>query len=85
MSLSVIVFPSFRLICSYFVFVTIIILDLTLHICIFIIHAEYFWLVMTGLKEIFYALMLRFVYITFSLLTELAYVPAEDFDGIDLI
>ena len=37
------------------------------------------------LKEIFYALMLRFVYITFSLLTELAYVPAEDFDGIDLI
>ena len=41
LSLSVlIVFPNFRLICSYFVLVTIIIFDLALHICIFIIHAE---------------------------------------------
>ena len=44
LSLSVlIVFPNFRLICSYFVLVTIIIFDLALYIFIFIIHAEYFW------------------------------------------
>ena len=43
LSLSVLIdFPNFRLICSYFVLVTIIIFDLALHICIFIIHADYF-------------------------------------------
>ena len=36
-----------------FVLVTIIIFDLALHISIFIIHAEYFWLVMASLKEKF--------------------------------
>ena len=41
-----------------------------IHICIFIIHAEYFWLVMAGLKEIFYTLIQKFVYITFCLLTK---------------
>ena len=71
LSLSVlIVFSNFRPICSYFVLVTILIFDLALHICIFIIHAEYFWLVMAGLKEKFYTLILKFVYITFCLLTE---------------
>ena len=71
LSLSVlIVFSNFRPICSYFVLVTILIFDLALHICIFIIHAEYFWLVMAGLKETFYILILKFVYITFCLLTE---------------
>ena len=71
MSLKVlIVFPNFRLICSYFALVTIIIFDLALHICICIIHAEYFWLVITGLKEKFYTLILKFEYIAFCLLTE---------------
>ena len=65
-----IVFSIFRLICSYFVLVTIIIFDLALHICICIIHAEYFWLVLAGLKEKFYTSILRFVYITFCLLME---------------
>ena len=37
---------------------------------IYINHAEYFWLVMAGLKEIFYTLILKFVYITFCLLME---------------
>ena len=59
MSLSVlIVFPNYRLIFSYFVLVTIISFDLALHICIFIIYAEYFWLVVAGLKEKFYTLIL---------------------------
>ena len=64
------VFPNFRLICSYFVLVTIIIFDFALHRCIYIIHIEYFWLVMTGLKEKFYTLILKFVYIPICLLTE---------------
>ena len=57
---------------AHFVLVTIIIFDLTLHICIYIYinHVEYFWLVMAGLKEIFYTLILKFVYITFCLLME---------------
>ena len=80
MSLKVlIVFPNFRLICSYFVLVTIIIFDLALHISIFIIHVEYFWLLMTGLKERFHTLILNFVYITFCLLTEPQTVTAGDF------
>ena len=62
-------FPNFRLIC-YFVLVTIAIFDLALHICIFIIHAEYFWLVTAGLKGTFYTLILKFAYITFCLLRE---------------
>ena len=65
-----IVFPSFRFICSYFVLVTTITLDLALDTCIYIIHAEYFCLVMAGLKEKIYTLILKFVYITFCLLTE---------------
>ena len=40
---------------------------------------------MAGLKEKFYTLPLKFVYITFCLLMELDYVAAEDFNGIDLI
>ena len=45
-----------------------------------IIHAEYFWLFMAGLKEKFYALILK-------LFTDgtTDYVAAEDFDSIDLI
>ena len=71
LSLSVlIVLLSFGLICSYFVLVTIIIFDLALHICIFIIHTENFWLILAGLKETFYISILKFVYITFCLLTE---------------
>ena len=64
-----------------------IIFELALHICLFIIHAEYFWLVIAGLRKSVYTLILRFVYITFYLLTELQTedVAAEDFDGIDLI
>ena len=65
-----IVFRNFKLICSYFVLVAIIIFDLALHICIFIIHAEYFWLVIAGLKEKFYTLILKFVNITFCFMTE---------------
>ena len=64
-----IVFRNFKLICSYFVLVAIIIFDLALHLCIFIIYAEYFWLVMAGLKEKNYTLILKFVYITFCLTT----------------
>ena len=67
---NLIVFPNFRLICSYFVLVTIIIFDLALHISIFIIHVEYFWLLMTSLNEKFHTLILNFVCITFCLLTE---------------
>ena len=46
---------------------------------------EYFWLVMAGLKETFYTLILKFVHIAFCLLTKPQTVAAEDFDGIDLI
>ena len=43
-----------------------------MHICICIIHTEYFWLVIAGLKEKIYTLILKFAYITFCLLaTEL--------------
>ena len=34
------------------------------------LHTEHFWLVMDGLKGKFYTLILKFVYITFSLLME---------------
>ena len=54
----------------HFVLVTIIIFDLALNIYVFIIHAEYLSLVMAGLKENFYTLILKFVYITFCLLAE---------------
>ena len=37
---------------------------------IYIIHAQYFWLVMAGLKGKLYTLILKFMYITFFLLTE---------------
>ena len=77
-----IAFPNFTLICSYFVLVTVIIFDLTWHICIFIIHAEYFWLVMTGLKEKCYTFLLKFVYITFCLLREPQ--KTEDFEAYTL-
>ena len=81
-----IVFPNFRLICSYFVLVIIIIFDLALHICIFIIHTKYFWLVMIGLKKKIYTLILKFVYITFLFTYGTTdYLTAEDFDGIHLI
>ena len=40
---------------------------------------------MAGLKEKFYTLVLKFVCITFCLLSELQTVEAADFDGIDLI
>ena len=63
-------FSKFRLICSYFVLVTIIVFDLALHMCIFIIHVEYIWLVVAGSKEKIYTLILKFVCITFCLLTE---------------
>ena len=56
---------------------------------------EYFLLVMAGLKEKNYTLILKFVYITFCLTTNhchfnhrlccTGYVAAEDFDCIDLI
>ena len=65
-----VVFPNFRLICSYFVLVKIIVFDLALHICIHIIHAEYFGLVMVGFNEKVYTLILTFMYITLCLLTE---------------
>ena len=55
------------------------------YICIYIIHAEYFWLVMAGLKETFYTLILRFVHITFCLLTKPDYVATKGSDGIDFI
>ena len=58
------------LICSYLILLTIIIFDLALHICIFIIHALYFWHVMAGLKEKFYTLIIKFMYVTFCFLTE---------------
>ena len=66
-----IVFPTFRVICSDFVLVTIIIFDLALHRCMYIIHTEYFWLIIAGLKEKYYTLILEFEYITFCLLTKL--------------
>ena len=75
----------FQILILIFVLVIIIIFDLSLHICIFIIHAGYFWLVMAGLKEKFYNLILRFVYITFCLLMEPQTILQEDFDGTDLI
>ena len=40
------------------------------YIYIYIIYAEYFWRGLAGLKEKIYTLILKFVYITFSLLTE---------------
>ena len=58
---------------------------------IFIIHTEYFWLDMAGLKERFYTLILQFVYITFCLLTEpqtilhIDWLHTEYFDRIHLI
>ena len=61
-----------------------IIFDLALHICIFIIHAEYFWVVIAGLKKKFYTLILKFV--TFCFTTGITdYVAAEDLDDLDLI
>ena len=69
-SVFLLLLSNFRLISSYFVLATIITFDLVLHICIYIIHTEYFWLVLAGLKEIFYTLTLKFVYITSCLLTE---------------
>ena len=60
----------FQILGSFFVLVTIIIFDLALHICIYIIHAEYFWLIIAGLTEKFYTLILKFEYIAFCLLTE---------------
>ena len=79
-------FPNFRLICSYFVLVKIIILDLALHICIFIIQAEHFWLFMTGLKEkILYFNTQICVYHILLTNGSTKYVAVEDFDGIDLI
>ena len=56
---------------AHFVLLTIIIFTLHYtHVYIYIIHAEYFWLVMAGLKEKIYTLIFKFVYITFRLLTE---------------
>ena len=63
-------FSNFRLICSYFVLVTIIFFDLALHIFILIIRAEYFWPVMAGLKKKVYTSIIKLVYITFYLLRE---------------
>ena len=65
---------------------TIIIFDLALYVCIFIIHAEYFWLVMAGLKEKFLTLILKICvyHILFTGGTTDS-VEAEDFDGVDLI
>ena len=63
-----------------------IIFDLALHICVFIIHAEYFWLVIAGLKKKFYTLIPKFVYITFCFTNGTTdYVAAEDLDDLDLI
>ena len=69
--------------CSYFVLVTIIIFDLASHICIFIIHAEYSWLVMACLKEKSFTQICVY-HILFTDITS-DYVAAEDSDGIDLI
>ena len=49
---ALIVFPNYRLICLYFVLVIIIIFDLALHICTFIIHAEYSRVVMGRLVSV---------------------------------
>ena len=68
-----------------FVLATIIIFDLELHICILIIHTEFFWLVMAGLKENLYTLIHKFVYRIFFTNGTTNYVAAEDFDDIDLI
>ena len=79
-------FSNFGLIYSYFVLVTIIIFDLALHICIYIIHAEYFWQVMAGFTEKFVTLILKLVYITFCLLMKpQTMLQLKIFDGIDLI
>ena len=79
-----IVFPNFRLICSYFVLETIIIFDLALHVCIYIIHAAYFWLVMVEGKVLYFNTQ---IHVYHNLFTEgtTDYVPAEDFDDTDLI
>ena len=65
---------------------TIIIFYLALDICIFIIHAEYFWLVIGWFEEkILYSnIQIRVCHILFTDGTT-DYVAAEDFDGIDLI
>ena len=68
-----------------FVLVTIIIFELALHICIFIIYKEHCSLVMAGLKEKFHTLILKFTYTTFCLLPKPDSVAAKDFDGIDTI
>ena len=65
---------------------TVIIFDLALRICIYIIHAEYFWQVMAGFTEKFDTLMLKLVYITFCLPTKpQTMLQLKIFDGIDLI
>ena len=66
------VFPKFRLICSYFVLVTIITFDLAL-------ENGWFW----G-KNLYFDTQIREYHI---LLTDgtTNYVAAEEFDGIDLI
>ena len=71
LSLSILIdFPNFRLICSYFVLVTIITFDFALQICIYVTHTEYFWVVMAGLKETFCTLILKFLYVTIYLLAK---------------
>ena len=79
-------FPNLRLICSYFVLVTIMIFYLALHICIFVIHAEYFWLVIGWFEEkiLYFNIQIRVCHILFTDETT-NYIAAEDFDGIDLI
>ena len=67
-----IVFPNFRLICSFFVLVTIIIFDLAL---------ENGWF--EG-KILYFNTQIREYHILFTDGTT-DYVAAEDFDGIDLI
>ena len=87
LSLSVfIVFPNFRLICSYFVPVSIVIFDLTLHICLYISScvvflADYGWF--EG-KVLYFNTQIHVYHILFTDGTT-DYAVAEDFDGIDLI
>ena len=59
---------------------------LALHICIFIIHAEYFWLVIGWFEEkiLCFNIQIRLCHILFTDETT-NYIAAEDFDGIDLI
>ena len=59
-----IIFPNFRLICPYFD-------NYNFWRCItHNIYHPHFWLVMTDLKERFYTWILKFVHITFCLLTK---------------